>query len=397
MISLRKAQTIQIGNDTPWIRKNCSGGTFFFVSSTGRFFTNKSSGGIMYIDDITAQSWTSATGVTGSITSVTETFDGKLYATGLDTTTGVYKSEDNGETWTKISDEYFGKIYAASYTSEGTEYKFFIGCGGRNGVYYSYNAISWNKIKDADDPDALYPLDSRFGSIFISQTGRLFIGIGDITYSGQSGNRYKMLYADRNQWGYWNLLHEKTDSLNANWSFIGSSSTGRIFASNSDNTVDSSNGTSEHTGIWYSDDDGDTWVQSTYVSGNPGWSSTSNKISNSVYSLPSGRLITAIGANVSDIQSYIIYSDDNGETWTRGAIIDTWTNNSNNHYTIKYATCMMGKYLCVKENSSYNNMWYTYNEDIPAKNAREKYLDRNGAQEFVTQFKSYCDSLVGGA
>ena len=26
-----------------------------------------------------------------------------------------------------------------------------------------------------------------------------------------------------------------------------------------------------------------------------------------------------------------------------------------------------------------------------------KYLDQNGAQEIVTQFKAYCDNLVGGA
>lgn len=26
-----------------------------------------------------------------------------------------------------------------------------------------------------------------------------------------------------------------------------------------------------------------------------------------------------------------------------------------------------------------------------------KYLDQNGVQEIVTQFKAYCDNLVGGA
>lgn len=40
---------------------------------------------------------------------------------------------------------------------------------------------------------------------------------------------------------------------------------------------------------------------------------------------------------------------------------------------------------------------YSDTEVITAKNAYEKYLDQNGVQEIVTQFKAYCNNLVGGA
>lgn len=47
-------------------------------------------------------------------------------------------------------------------------------------------------------------------------------------------------------------------------------------------------------------------------------------------------------------------------------------------------------------NTDANNTDAWYSDETPAKNAREKYLDQNGAQEIVTQFMAYCDSLVGG-
>lgn len=38
-------------------------------------------------------------------------------------------------------------------------------------------------------------------------------------------------------------------------------------------------------------------------------------------------------------------------------------------------------------------IWYSDAEYTPV---CAKYLDQKGAQEIVTQFKAYCDSLVGG-
>ena len=55
--------------------------------------------------------------------------------------------------------------------------------------------------------------------------------------------------------------------------------------------------------------------------------------------------------------------------------------------------------LCMANNGNVlatGYRWVYRSKNAPAKYTREKYLDQNGAQEIVTQFKAYCDSLVGG-
>lgn len=47
----------------------------------------------------------------------------------------------------------------------------------------------------------------------------------------------------------------------------------------------------------------------------------------------------------------------------------------------------------IAGNTNNNGIWYS--DATPPVLAREKYLDQNGAQELVTQFKAYCDAKVG--
>ena len=92
---------------------------------------------------------------------------------------------------------------------------------------------------------------------------------------------------------------------------------------------------------------------------------------------PTGRIIAG------SQREGIWYSDDNGINWTQSNKTDVswWT---------LYAT-PTGRIIAGSDGEG---IWYS-GPEYPA--ACAKYLDQNGAQEIVTQFKAYCDNLVGGA
>ena len=111
----------------------------------------------------------------------------------------------------------------------------------------------------------------------------------------------------------------------------------------------------------------------------------SNKTDEIWYSLcvtPTGRIIA--GSN----KVGIWYSDDNGINWTQSNKTDSrWQ-----------SLCVIptGRILagCGADSNSDFGIWYS---DPEYTAVCTKYLDQNGAQEIVTQFKAYCDNLVGGA
>ena len=147
------------------------------------------------------------------------------------------------------------------------------------------------------------------------------------------------------------------------WNSLCVTPTGRIIASSY---------SSGAAGIWYSDDNGINWKQSNNVIGY--W--------NSLCVTPTGRIFAS---SVSPSAEGIWYSDDDGMNWTRSNTTDGYWNS-----------------LCVTPTrriiaSSYNpnaaGIWYSDPEYV---SVCTKYLDQKGAQEIATQFKAYCDSLVGG-
>ena len=90
---------------------------------------------------------------------------------------------------------------------------------------------------------------------------------------------------------------------------------------------------------------------------------------------PTGRIIA--GSNRG-----IWYSDDNGINWTQ-------SNKTDRAWTSLWAT-PTGRIIAGND----MGIWYSDPEYIAV---CTKYLDQKGAQEIITQFKAYCDNLVGGA
>ena len=78
----------------------------------------------------------------------------------------------------------------------------------------------------------------------------------------------------------------------------------------------------------------------------------------------------------------IWYSDDNGINWKRS--------NKKNLFWLSLCATPTGRIIA----GSNEGIWYS---DPEYTTVCTKYLDQNGAQEIVTQFKAYCDNLVGGA
>ena len=97
----------------------------------------------------------------------------------------------------------------------------------------------------------------------------------------------------------------------------------------------------------------------------------------SLCATPTGRIIAGSES------AGIWYSGDNGINWTQ----------SNKTNLAWYSLCATptGKIIAGSKN---DGIWYS---DPECTAVCTKYLDQNGAQEIVTQFKAYCDNLVGGA
>ena len=91
-----------------------------------------------------------------------------------------------------------------------------------------------------------------------------------------------------------------------------------------------------------------------------------------------------------------IVSKNNGNTWEETVCLDSGVSTLPYGY---FANMYMerGYIFCYGQGGiqgADTGIAYSLDTEIEVKES--KYLDQNGAQEIVTQFKAYCDSLVGG-
>ena len=107
-------------------------------------------------------------------------------------------------------------------------------------------------------------------------------------------------------------------------------------------------------------------------------SNKTNRYWRSLCVTPTGRIIAGSSA------AGIWYSDDNGINWTQSNMTD------NNIDWCSLCVTPTGRIIA---GSMKAGIWYS---DPEYTAVCTKYLDQNGAKEIVTQFKAYCDSLVGG-
>jgi photosystem II stability/assembly factor-like uncharacterized protein len=129
----------------------------------------------------------------------------------------------------------------------------------------------------------------------------------------------------------------------------------------------------------YSDDDGETWTQINFPA---------NRICRDFYVKDNYIFIITNDSNNSYLR-YIYYSNDDGETWAQLNVPESTTESAPNKaaWNIMYIVnerIFIAYYL----NWSAGYIYYTDKQDT-------KYLDQNGVQEIITQFKAYCDAKVG--
>ena len=156
----------------------------------------------------------------------------------------------------------------------------------------------------------------------------------------------------------------RSNKTDGHWDSLCVTPTGRIIA-----------GSGSVAGIWYSDDNGINWK-----------SNRTDGFFRSFCVTPTGRIIVC---GISTNAVGIWYSDDNGINWTQSNKTDGYFQSS----------CVTPTGRIIAGSSSVASgrvpagIWYSDPEYTPV---CTKYLDQNGAKEIVTQFKAYCDSLVGG-
>lgn len=292
---------------------------------------------------------------------------------------------------------------------------------GSSGVWYSNNnGAHWTKVPNLNIP---------WQCLCVTPTGRVIAG------SNGSG----LWYSDDN-----GETWTQSDRTNRSWSALCVTPTGRIITCHNAGY-----------GIMYSDDNGETWIYSDKTGGSwrslcvtptgrilagsadAGiWCSDDNGINwnlldafgnRTCYSIcvdNTDNIFVALGGN-----GGVKYSSDNGATWSSIFSWYNWYNlccTSNNIIFVRsdnnmgiwkinlsephIATRLTGATLNWNSNDvNYLGMFnndrlcaidttFMYHSDpLIETEYASKYLDQNGAQEIVTQFKAYCDSLVGGA
>ena len=295
----------------------------------------------------------------------------------ISSSSGVWYSDDNGVNWTQ-SNKTDGNWYALCVTPTG---RIIAGSGSGSGIWYSDdNGVHWTQSNKTD---------RSWFVLCVTSTGRIIAGgynrgIG-IWYSDDNGETW--------------VQSNKTDG---NWYALCVTPTGRIIA-----------GSGSGIGIWYSDDNGVNWTQ---------LDAFGNKYCNSICVDNTGNIFVALDGN-----GGVKYSSDNGATWssifswynwynlccTSNNTIFVRSNNnvgiwkvnlsevpSNNHLTgatlnwnsndVKYLGIFNEDRLCAIDTT-----FMYYSDPLIETEYASKYLDQNGAQELITQFQAYCNSLVG--
>ena len=316
-----------------WTQIITAGITFkcLYKAQSGRIIAGTTSG--LWYSDNEGSSWAQSSQTSSTFTIVGQFKNGALFA--CNDSNDCVRSADNGTTW-----EYAGTAsgeITSIYPTSGTD-----------ALLAIYNA----GIKKVINTTATTPSDT---------------GVSEgIWYDIKRASDYRFFAC-----GPTGIIRSSTGDANSAWTNINRhrgyrslciTSTGRII-------IGSSNSNSN--GIYYSDDNGDTWATSL----------TSGAFSKIIELSTSGRLIAAGLANFG-----IWYSDDNGTTWQSS------TSNTDSWWDL--CETASGKILGIRQ----TELWASDNIAVPevtAKYALTKYLDKEGAQKLVTQFKAYVDSLVG--
>ena len=334
----------------------------FCVTPTGRIIagsrTDFGTGGIWYSDD-NGVNWTQSTVTSDWWNSFCVTSTGRIIA---GSGSGIWYSDDNGVNWIQ-SNKTDNSWYAFCVTQTGR----IITIAYDTSIWYSDDSgVNWTQSN--------YSTDNPWGesncALCVTSTGRIIAAIDrNLYYSDDNGVNWTEVMAAN-----------VTNKLGQRWADTGGSmgwralcvtSTGRIIAGGAAVTA-------TFKGIWYSDDNGVNWIQSNKTDAD--WSS--------FCVTPTGRIIAGSKNTMIIDNNYdgggIWYSDDNGINWIQSNKTDDWW----------YSFCITSTGRIIASRS--DDIWYSDPVPVPIKLAREKYLDQNGAQEIVTQFKSYCNSLVGG-
>ncbi len=145
-------------------------------------------------------------------------------------TKGVYRSTDNGSTWTQsgLSGHWIVSLAKDSY---GNLYTASIGSTYGNGVFKSTdNGYTWNKVWDAL---------TGMNHIYVDQNNNIFVSLN---YTSTQGG----IYMSSNGGSNWNKIFFNTDNIYT----LTRLSNGRILAAS-------------YGKVFYSDTDGNTWYSTT--------------------------------------------------------------------------------------------------------------------------------------
>lgn len=372
-------------------------------------------------------------GVAKPFNSGLSTSSGKVLATynqAGSVSAGIYCSIDKGTTWSLIQQGTWtlagitttGRVIAYGYTDQ--DYSAII--------YSDDDGETWTVKPLAIDGNYMTRQNSTLLSLKIPYSNVLYVAsfnnnnnIGTIYRSMDDGETWSVILSDNNLRSFY-VKHvddaTKVSYLQAQSAYstdiiIRFSGTGNVILYDVYAQTEHNSNTIENVGpiyltstdrliavthssrydvvIYYSDDFGYTWVKAKQIGASLSYLFVYPNSISELCVLDNAQLL--VGTEFG-----LLKSNDNGTTWSLSSTFRNvpgefiWLPNDNIVIISGYQKDHTGGSAADAIGNDTGKLYYS-GGIIPAKNAHEKYLDQNGAQELVTQFKTYCDNLVGGA